>query len=105
MPVRFSWLPLVALLASLSFASSASAALLTANGVDSALGGTMTFTSYVPDFNGGMIHLTAKNTSATNTYQGVALAVEFIYPTNSSNPFQPIANGFNYSGGALWSGP
>jgi hypothetical protein len=106
MNARKSLLPLLGTI-SLFFTalSAAHASILTATGVDSAFGGTMTFTSFVPDFNNGMIHLTAKNTSATTTYHGADLALEFIYPTNSSNPFQPIANGFSYLGGGLWSGP
>jgi hypothetical protein len=99
-------LPLAVSISILFAASSAAtASILTATGVDSALGGTMSFTGYVPNFNNGTFTLTAQNTSATTTYHGVDLAIEFIYPSTVNSPTQPIANGFSYSGGGLWSGP
>jgi len=99
-------LPLVASLFILFAASTATeASVLTATGVDSGLGGTMTFTNFVPNFNNGTFSLTAENTSATTTYHGVDLAIEFIYPSSVNNPLQPIANGFAYNNNGLWSGP
>jgi hypothetical protein len=93
-------LPLVALMGCLFFAPTARAAVLTANGVDSALGGSMDFTQFAVDYNMGMVMLTAKNFSATTTYQSVGLPLEFFYPADASG--NPTGNGFNYLGGGAW---
>jgi len=72
----------------------------TAYGVDSALGGTMNFTQFTVDYNMGMVMLTAKNFSATKTYQQVGLPLEFFYPAGSGST--AIANGYNYLGAGAW---
>jgi PEP-CTERM motif len=93
-------LRLLALIACLSFVRGAHAAILTANGVDSSLGGSMNFTAFTVDYNNGMVNLTAKNFSATKTYQGVGLPLEFFYPADASG--NATGNGFNYLGGGVW---
>ena len=93
-------LRLLALVACLSIARGAQASILTAYGVDSALGGSMNFAAFAVDYNGGMVNLTAKNFSATTTYQQVGLPLEFFYPANSSGV--PTGNGFNYLGAGAW---
>jgi hypothetical protein len=93
-------LRLLALVACLCLARGAQAAILTAYGVDSSLGGFMNFTQFTVDYNGGMVNLTAKNTSATTTYHQVGLPLEFFYPANSSGV--PTGNGFNYLGAGAW---
>jgi hypothetical protein len=92
----------IALLAILAIAHYAEAtpAFRTAYGVDSALGGQMNFTQFTVDYNMGMVMLTAKNFSATTTYQQVGLPLEFFYPAGSGTT--PIANGFNYLGAGAW---
>src|SRR5882724_9825413 len=93
-------LQLVALTACLYFAPTARAAVLTAYGVDSALGGSMNFSQFTVDYNNGMVMLTAKNFSATTTYQSVGLPLEFFYPADAAG--NPNGNGFNYLGGGIW---
>jgi len=92
----------LAILALLALARSAEAtpAFRTAYGVDSALGGQMNFTQFTVDYNMGMIMLTAKNFSATTTYQQVGLPFEFFYPGDASG--NPTGNGFNYLGAGAW---
>ena len=93
-------LRLLALIACLSVARGTPASVLTANGVDSALGGSMNFTAFAVDYNNGMVNLTAKNFSATKTYQGVGLPLEFFYPGDVSG--NATGNGFSYLGGGVW---
>jgi hypothetical protein len=100
MPSKSNVLRLLALVACLSFARGAQASVLTAFGVDSALGGSMNFTQFLVDYNGGMVNLTAKNFSATTTYHSVGLPLEFIYPADAVG--NPNGNGFNYQGGGIW---
>jgi len=95
---------LCALTAFLFAASPAHATFLTVNGVDSSDGGFMNIISASSSFDSGTqnytIHLTAKETSATESYQGVGLALQFIYPADGSNVTN--GNGFNYLGGGTW---
>jgi PEP-CTERM motif len=93
-------LRLLALVACLSLARGAQASILTAYGVDSALGGSMNFTAFAVDYNNGMVNLTAKNSSATTTYHSVGLPLEFFYPADATGA--PTGNGFNYLGGGAW---
>ncbi len=93
------WLTILAILA-VARSADAVPPFRTATGVDSALGGSMNFTQFTVDYNMGMIMLTAKNFSATTTYQQVGLPLEFIYPGDSSG--NPTGNGFNYLGGGDW---
>src|SRR5437879_6008109 len=95
-------LRLLAVLAILGIARCAEAVppVLTAYGVDSALGGSVDFTQFFVDSNMGMVMLTAKNFSATKTYQQVGLPFEFFYPGNAAG--SPTGNGFNYLGGGAW---
>ncbi len=97
-----SVLRLLAILAILGLARSAEATppFRTANGVDSALGGSMNFTQFTVDYNMGMVMLTAQNFSATTTYHQVGLPLEFFYPAGSGTT--PVANGLNYLGGGIW---
>ena len=97
-------LPFCALVALLLAARPAQAAFVTAYGVDSGLGGNMVLSLTAPEtFAGGQftLPLRATNTSGSQTYQDVGLAIEFVYPGNS-----PITgNGFNYLGGDTWQDP
>jgi hypothetical protein len=76
----------------------------TAYGVDSSLGGSMEF--YPPvvlDLDDGTLQLTAYNSSATQSYQDVGLAVEFFYPSLTTDPLTAIGNGFSYTGAGIWT--
>jgi PEP-CTERM motif len=92
-------LRLLALVACFCLARGAQAAVLTAYGVDSSLGGSMNFTgmpqiSYNQSQTQFTINLTAVNNGAT-TYRQVALPIEFIYPANLTAT-APVGNGFKY---------
>jgi hypothetical protein len=93
------WLAILAILA-VARCAEATPLFRTAYGVDSALGGQMNFTQFAVDYNMGMVMLTAKNFSATTTYQQVGLPLEFFYPAGSGST--PIANGYNYLGAGAW---
>ena len=95
---------LCALTACLCAAQPAHATFLTANGVDSGLGGFMAITGGSSSFDGGTgdytITLNVENTSATESYQGVELGLEFMFPANGSSVTN--GNGFDYLGSNTW---
>ncbi len=104
-PMRFSAL-FCALVALLLAARPAQAAFMTVNGVDSGFGGAMNITTFSPSYDSMTqdysIVITAEDTSATESYQGVGLAFEFVYPASSAMGNPTNGNGFTYEGTDDW---
>ncbi len=94
--------PMIALAAALFSSGHLQASVLTATGVDSDLGGTMNLATGTTSYSSGVftIPITATNSSGTQSYQSVGLALEFIFPTS------PAGTGFNYiNTGSNWLNP